>query len=585
MTGVENPAARIRFGTDLLRGNRLQLAAACLLALTSAAASLSVPMLVQRVIADFGGHRSWLWPIVWMGCLAVTGALASAGAAYLLARMGEALILRLRDRAVRHALGLPMRLVRAEGHGNLVSRITADAVVLRSVIDVGVVQLPLATLTTVATLVVMACLDWVLVLVTIASFAAAGAAISVVLRRVRRNVVAQQTALGELAQYLTSLLASLTTIKAYRAEEVSAQRHFGHAADLMKTSLAGARLQSFIAPVMGLGQQVALVSVIIGGGARIADGALSVPAFAAFLLFLLQLVGPVTMLATGIGRLQAGLAARSRFEALLALPQEADASAAAAPEQVVDEAAPSLEFDDVSFGYDGVAVLDGLSFSSPRCGMTAIVGPSGAGKSTALALVERFIVPDSGSVRVFGRDSAAWPLPALRQRIAYVDQGFTLLEGTIRENLLVGRPEALPDTRILAALEAVGLSAEILQLPDGLGTVIGRESDLSGGQRQRLALARALLSDADLVILDEPTSQLDSINERRLRDVVEQLARSRAVLVVAHRLSTVQNADQVVMLSDGAAADAGTHSELLGRCAAYRDLVRSQHLLQEEALA
>ncbi|WP_331721251.1 ABC transporter ATP-binding protein [Streptomyces sp. NBC_00212] len=571
----------LRLGADLLHDNRLQVSGAAVLAVASAAASLAVPMLVQQVIADFAAHRSWISPIAWMASVALAGALSSAAASYLLGRMGEGLILRLRDRATRHALGLPLAVVRAEGHGNLVSRITSDAAVLRSVVDVGVVQLPLAALTTVATLAVMAWLDWVLVLVTVASFAAAGAAITVVVLRVRRNVIAQQTALGELAQYLTVLLSSLTTIKAYRAEEISAQRHFEHAAGLMTTSLAGARLQSMITPVMGLGQQIALVSVIIGGGARIAAGTLSVPAFAAFLLFLLQLVSPVTMLATGISRLQAGLAAKSRFETLLSLPQETDDSAGTVPEPTPVVDAPSVEFDSVSFAYHSNPVLLDLSFTAAHQGLTAIVGPSGAGKSTALALIDRFMHPDSGTVRVFGHDVTAWPLTTLRRHIAYVDQAFTLLEGTIRQNLLIGQTEPVEDSQVFEALTAVGLREEIMRLPDGLDTVIGRSADLSGGQRQRLALARALLSKAQLVILDEPTSQLDSLNEKRLRDVVQDLSRTRAVIVVAHRLSTVQNAEQVILMSAGATVDSGTHSELMGRCAAYRNLVENQHLHQD----
>ncbi|MGW7822757.1 ABC transporter ATP-binding protein [Streptomyces puniciscabiei] len=576
MAHGERPV-RLRLGTDLLADNRLAVTAATLLALASSAASLAVPMLVQQVMADFGAHRSWIRPIVWMASLAVAGALSSAAAGYLLGRMGEALILRLRDRATRHVLGLPLSVLRAEGHGNMVSRITSDAVVLRSLVDVGVVQLPLAALTTVATLVLMAVLDWVLVLVTVGSFAAAGAAITFVVLRVRRNVVAQQAALGNLAQYLTVTLSSLTTVKAYGAEGVAADRHHAHAKGLMTTALTGVRLQSLIAPVMSLGQQVALVSVIIGGGARIADGSLSVPDFAAFLLLLLQLVSPVTVLATGVSRLQAGIAAKNRFEALLSLPQEAEPLTTATAEPAPDTRAAGVEFEGVSFAYGDTPVLQSLSFSAKRRQLTAIVGPSGAGKSTALALIERFVRPDSGKVRVLGHEVTEWPLRSLRRRIAYVDQASTLLEGTIRENLAIGNPRwAGDDERLLSVLDAVDLRESVERLPDGLDTVIGRSTDLSGGQRQRLALARAILSDADVVILDEPTSHLDSFNDKRVRDIVVELAETRTVVVVAHRMSTVQNADHVIMMSGGSAVDSGTHSDLMERCPAYRALVETQ---------
>lgn len=164
-----------------------------------------------------------------------------------------------------------------------------------------------------------------------------------------------------------------------------------------------------------------------------------------------------------------------------------------------------------------------------------------------------------------------WPLDDLRRRVAYVDQTFTLLEGTVRDNLLLGSDTLLGDDALLDALDAVALRDEVLRLPNGLGTVLGRATDLSGGQRQRLALARALLTDADVVLLDEPTSQLDSINEQRLRDLVTRLAQDRAVVVVAHRLSTVQHADHVLVMESGRALDAGTHPELLARCPQYQD--------------
>ncbi|MCZ1001048.1 ABC transporter ATP-binding protein [Streptomyces mirabilis] len=183
---------------------------------------------------------------------------------------------------------------------------------------------------------------------------------------------------------------------------------------------------------------------------------------------------------------------------------------------------------------------------------------------------------DAGRIRLLGHDVRAWPLPELRRRITYVDQQFTLLEGSVRENLQLGRGRPAADHDLAEALDAVGLREDVDALPDGLDTVLGRENDLSGGQRQRLALARALLTDADVVLLDEPTSQLDSINEKRFRHVVDDLAATRAVLVVAHRLSTVRHADHVVMVTAGALTDSGTHDDLMERCEPYRELVTSQ---------
>ncbi|MEV7774473.1 ABC transporter ATP-binding protein [Kitasatospora sp. NPDC086791] len=586
----EHPAAvppRIRLWTDLLRGDRLKLAGAVLLAVVSTATTLAVPIVVKDVLTAFARHSGLLRPVSVMVGLALVGAVAATVSGWQLARLGEFLILRLRDRVMAHTLRLPLTTVRAAGPGNLVARITSDAMVLRSIVDVGMVQLPIAALTVLSTLVVMGLLDWVLVLVTIGSFALAGAVIGIVMIRVRRNFVTQQSALGELAQRFTAALDALPTVKAYRAETGVATRLSEEAQRLTASALDGARLQSLITPVLNLGQQLALVSVILGGGARIAGGQLGVPEFAAFLLYLLQLVAPVTVVATGAGRLQAGRAAQQRFDELLALPAEpvgaeadadadadADERSAAGTEPVPGAAA--VEFVGVSFAHGAHPVLRDLSFSAPARGLTALVGASGAGKSTVLSLTDRFDTARQGVIRVLGRDVHDWPLTELRRRIAYVDQAFTLLEGTVRENLELGATEPLGDAALLDALDRVGLRQDVLRLPDGLDTVLGRDTDLSGGQRQRLALARVLLTDADVILLDEPTSQLDAINEQRLRELVDTLAGSRAVVVVAHRLSTVLHADRVVLLDDGSVVDVGPHEDLLARCGRYRDLVTSQ---------
>ncbi|MFJ5557816.1 ABC transporter ATP-binding protein [Streptomyces sp. NPDC093250] len=574
---------RLRLGADLIRGHGLQLGASGVLALLSTAATVTVPLMVRDLVEALSGSSGLVRPVILMALVAIGGALSATASGFLLARVGERMILGLRARVMDHALRLPLHEVRVQGEGNLVARITSDAMMLRSIVDIGAIQLPLAAITVVFTLVVMTVLDWVLVLITIGSFALAGAAIGFVIVRVRRSVVAQQSALGELAQRFTAVLAALPTIKAYRAEGGAAGSLGGDAARLTESTLVSARLQSLIGPVMGLGQQIALVSIILGGGARMAAGDLSMPDFTAFLLYLLQLVAPVAFVASGIGQLQAGLAARSRFDELLAIPQESDGGGTDG--QVPDDDAPAVEFRDVSFTYDDEPVLTGVTFEAPRHGLTALVGHSGAGKSTVLTLVERFLHPDSGSVRVLGHDVHAWPLDQLRRRVAYVDQSFTLLEGSVRENLLLGCEEPPGDAVLLEALEAVSLRDAVLQLPGGLDTVLGRATDLSGGQRQRLALARVLLTDADVVLLDEPTSQLDGINEHRLRNVVDELAKSRCVIVVAHRLSTVQHADHVLVMEAGSVLDAGTHGELVSRCARYADLVRNQQwATSDEAL-
>ncbi|MFD0272892.1 ABC transporter ATP-binding protein [Kitasatospora sp. NPDC127111] len=578
-----DPAPPVRLRRELA-AQPVRLAVALLLAVAATAAGLALPLLVQKIVGDFSAHRSLTPGLLMMGAAAVGGALAQALSGFQLARIGERMTYHLRIGIMAHALRLPLPVVRASGTGDLAARVTSDAQLLRQVVEVAT-QLPLAALSVTATLAVMLWIDWVLTAVTVAALAVLTVLVLLILRRMRSNVTGQQDAVGRIAQRFTANLEALTTIKAYRAEPVADRVLAEDAERLRAVSLTGARLGALVPAVLTLGNQFAMIAVILTGGARLAAGDLGVAAFAAFLLYLLQTVPSVNTLATGFGRLQAGLAARDRCNELLAMPLETDSDDAGRTAPTPAPDAPAVVFRNVSYTHAGSeeAALRSVSFSVPRTGLTAVVGPSGAGKSTALALIGRFVRPSAGTVSVLGHDARSWPLDALRARMAYVDQAFTLLEATARENLRLGRPageagdaEPAGDAELVGALAAVGLTEDVARLPQGLDTVLGRESDLSGGQRQRMALARALLSDADIVLLDEPTSQLDGLNELRFRELVEHLARHRAVVVVAHRLTTVQRADHVIMMNHGTVVDAADHPTLLTRCLPYRELVASQ---------
>ncbi|WP_258052908.1 ABC transporter ATP-binding protein [Streptomyces sp. Ru73] len=570
-------AGRIRIRRELATAPA-PLAFALLLAVAATGAALAVPLLVREVITDVTLGESITTAIVWMCAAAVGGALTQACAGFLIARVGEQMIYRLRNRIMAHTLRLPLATVRAQGTGHLTARVTSDALQLRQVVDVGT-QVPIAGLTVLLTLVVMIWVDWLLTLVTVLALAIVTVTLTTLLRRLRTNVMSQQNAIGRIAQRFTAHLDALTTIKTYRAEPLVSRALDSDAGDLRDESLTGARLQAVIPAITQLGNQFAIIAVIFTGAARIHSGDLSVADFAAFFLYLLQTIPSATTLTSSLGRIQAGLAARDRCNELLDIPGEA-ATSHAVDAPLPAPKAPSVAFSDVSFTHPGASspALRGLSLTAPATGLTAIVGPSGAGKSTVLSLIGRFMHPDRGDIRVLGHDAAAWPLDELRSHIAFVDQKFTLLEATVRENLQLGRATAATDRELHDALKAVDLSADIAALPQGLDTLLGRETDLSGGQRQRMALARALLSDADIVLLDEPTSQLDGINEQRFRTVVDELAKNRSVIVVAHRLSTVHHAHHVVLMESGGVVDSGDHDTLMRRCSAYRELVATQTL-------
>ncbi|KAB1128693.1 ABC transporter ATP-binding protein, partial [Micromonospora sp. AMSO12t] len=302
----------------------------------------------------------------------------------------------------------------------------------------------------------------------------------------------------------------------------------------------------------------------------------------AFIMFLFFLVLPLGQAVHAYTQLQTGLGALQRIEEMLAVPVEGAADRpASVPARALPGGAPaSVEFDRVGFGYPGgPPVLHEVSFTVPAGTRTALVGPSGAGKSTLLALVERFYEVTEGALRIDGVDVRDLPRDALRARIGYVEQSAPVLAGTLRENLLISAPEAT-EARLRAVLDEVNLGHLAERAPEGLDVQVGEGGVLlSGGERQRLAIARALLAGPPVLLLDEPTSNLDARNEAALRRAIDAVAARRTLLIVAHRLSTVVDADQIVVLDGGRVAATGTHDELTGTSPLYRELATHQLLV------
>jgi ABC-type multidrug transport system fused ATPase/permease subunit len=300
----------------------------------------------------------------------------------------------------------------------------------------------------------------------------------------------------------------------------------------------------------------------------------------AFLLYLFMLVLPLAQAVHAFTTLQAGLGALDRMQEVMQIPTEDADEVSLPPTPVPTPSAAMLELAGVSFAYDGgPPVLDQVSFEVEHGSRTAIVGPSGAGKSTTLALVERFYEPLSGAVRINGVDVSTLPRDEVRRRIAYVEQEAPVLAGSIADNLRLAAPAAT-DEELLEMLEQVGLSDLVQRTDRGLDTPVGDDGVLlSGGQRQRLAWARVLLAGSDLLLLDEPTSSVDSRTEQVLQDTLRAAARERTVLIVAHRLATVADSDRIVVLDGGRITAVGTHEELLSSSGLYRELATHQLLV------
>jgi ABC-type multidrug transport system fused ATPase/permease subunit len=557
--------------------HRWALLAGGVLSLATGATGLALPLAARALVGDLGQHRGVTVVLLVMTGLVVANAGIGALGSYVLCRTAESVVLAARLRLTGRLLGLRIGAVDRAEPGDLMSRVTADTTLLRDVTTGSLVGAITGTLMLLATLTLMGLVDAVLLAVTLAVFTLAGLVIGLVVPRIRRATHRAQESVGAMGAALERALGAFRTIKASGAEEREGQRIHQAARRAWRADVRAAKFQALAGNTAGLTAQVAFLAVLAAGGARVACGAITVDTLVAFLLYVFYLMPPLQQVIGAVSEYQAGAAAVARISQAQQLPAEHPGEPAAAP----PSAGPaSVCFEQVRFRYrpDLPEVHHGLSFAVPPGGMTAFVGPSGAGKTTVFALIERFYDPGCGRVRIDGTDVRDWPLASLRAAIGYVEQDAPALSGTLRENLLLGAPQA-SDDQIAAVLRTTRLESLIGRLPAGLQTQIGhRGTRLSGGERQRVAIARALLRRPRLLLLDEATSQLDAFSEAALRDTIADAARSATVLVVAHRLSTVTMADRIIVMDAGLVQATGTHAELVAARPLYAGLAATQFL-------
>ncbi|MFG3288497.1 ABC transporter ATP-binding protein [Streptomyces sp. NPDC048179] len=577
-TGERTGPSAFRLLLSYVRPHRWALLAGAVLSLVTGATGLLLPLVARGLIEDLSHDRSITGKLLAMAGLVVTNAAVGALGSYVLRRTAESVVLGARRTLSSYLLRLRITAVDRTEPGDLMARITSDTTLLREVTTDSLVALGTGGLTLVATVVMMGVVDPVLLGVTLAVIAAAGTVLGTIVPRINRASRRAQDAVGVMGASLERVLGALRTVKASGAEHREEQALHAAAEESWRQSVRAAKWSAAAGNTAGLAMQLAFITVLAVGGARVATGAIGVGTLVAFLLYVFYLMSPIQQVVGAVTQYQTGAGALARIQEALRLPAEPAAAPAELPSAGAEPA--SVAFTDVRFRYadDLPYVHHGVSFDIPARGMTAFVGPSGAGKTTVFSLIERFYDPESGTITLDGRPLDVWDLPLLRSAIGYVEQDAPVLSGSLRDNLLLGNPEADEDavTRVVKTTRLDGLVA---RLPQGLDTLVGhRGTKLSGGERQRVAIARALLRRPRLLLLDEATSQLDAVNEAALRDTVADVARSTTVLVVAHRLSTVTMADRIVVMDAGQVRAVGTHRELVAADPLYAELAATQFL-------
>ncbi|HET6196320.1 MAG TPA: ABC transporter ATP-binding protein [Acetobacteraceae bacterium] len=483
----------------------------------------------------------------------------------------------LQGRMFAHLAHADLAQLEREAPAQLAARFTTDATIIRDSLTRAVNGVA-DSVTVVGLVASMLYLDWLLSLIAAALYPLAALPIQTIGRRIRRASGGMQERMGEAAAMLNESFAQARTVRAYRLEDAETLRAETAFAQLYRALMRMAKGRARVDPVLEVLGGAAVAAVIGFAGWRAAITSQSIGNFTGFVAALLIAARPLRALGSLNAALQEGVAGLARvFTVVDERPCIADAPDAV----VLPEGRGRVVFDDVHFVYpDSRAGLAGLSFTAKPGTMVALVGPSGAGKSTALTLIPRLHDATAGAVRIDGCDVRHATLASLRDAIAYVAQDTLLFDDTVEANIRMGRPDAA-DAQVRAAADAAAAGDFIAALPDGYATRVGPGGRrLSGGQRQRVVLARALLRDPRILLLDEATSALDTENEAAIQVALARLRQGRTTIVIAHRLSTVRDADLVVVMHEGRALECGEHAALLDQDGLYARLVRSQALAE-----
>ncbi len=567
-----------REARDLIWARRGRLATGLALMLVSRVAGLVLPATSKYLIDDvIGKGRHELLPLLAMaaGVATLVQAVTSFALSQILGVAAQRAITEMRKGVEEHVLRLPISYFDSTKSGILISRIMTDAEGIRNIVGTGLVQLVGSIVTAVLALFVLFYLNWSLTLITIVTLGIFGGVLAFTFKRVRPLFRQRGEINAQVTGRLAESLGGIRVVKAYTTEKrediVFAKGVHKLFRNVAKTITATSGVSSLAAIIFGA---VGVLMMLVGGRAILA-GTMTLGDFIMYIFFTGMLAAPVANIASIGTQITDAFAGLDRIREVMKQQTELAEDAGRQP---VERIRGNVAFENVWFEYNpDVPVLKNVSFTAPAHTTTALVGSSGSGKSTLISLVMTFNRPKSGRVLIDGRDLDTLRLHDYRAHLGIVLQDNFLFDGTVAENIRYGRPDATQE-EMLAVARLAHVDEFVEPLEKKYDTIIGeRGIKLSGGQRQRIAIARAILANPAILILDEATSSLDSESEAKIQDGLRALRRGRTTFVIAHRLSTIRGADQILVLEGGEIVERGTHSELLAANGRYRQLYDRQY--------
>lgn len=549
---------------------------------------LAIPWGIKTLIAAVQEQATGAQPLDTIAGLAVLMLalyLVRAGLQFLRSYMahvaGWGVVADTRRHIYEHLQRLSLRFYAGKQTGQLMSRLVNDSDLFEALIAHAIPDIMVSVLTFVGVAAMLCLMNWRLMLLSLTPVPLVVLAMRGYARKVRPAFRERQRVLGELNATLSDNILGIREIKAFTQEEREAALVGERIREYRDSMLRALRLMATFQPFVELTSSLGTIIVIYFGGRLTLQQALPIEDLVAFFLYLDIFYQPVRVLSMAWENIQQALAGADRVADLLSEQPELYESPKAI--ELPGRSAGALAFHNVSFCYEeGEMVLEDINLSIPANSVVALVGPTGVGKTTLAGLIPRFYDVTKGAITLDGHDIRDISLKSLRAQVSIVLQDVFLFHGTVRENILFGRPDASEED-VRRAAEVANAMEFIERLPDGFDTLIGeRGVKLSGGQRQRLAIARAVLKDAPILILDEATSSVDTETELLIQQALERLMVGRTTLIIAHRLSTVRNADKIVVLEGRRIVQTGTHDELIAQEGLYRHLNEAQARVEQQ---